>query len=169
MIGKTLDNKYRIISELGQGGMRPVYLAEHTAGIGQKFAMKSLSPTLDHDSDFRERFYREATNQALLDHPNIVHTDFFEKDGRFFLVMEYVDGQDLSKLIKARGQLKEKDALSILKDVLRGLEFAHIKGIIHGDIKPSNILIGKSGIAKITDFAIALLVGRGGLISRRGI
>jgi len=165
MIGKTLDNKYRIISELGQGGMGVVYLAEHTAGIGKKFAIKSLFPTLSHDPHFRELFYREATHQTLLDHPNIVRTDFFEEDGQFFLVTEYVDGQDLSKLIKARGQLREKDALSILKDVLSGLEFAHTKGIIHGDIKPSNILIGKSGIAKITDFGIAVLVGRGGLIS----
>jgi serine/threonine protein kinase len=164
MIGKTLDNKYRIISELGEGGMGTVYLAEDTRGIGKKFAIKSLSPTLSHDPRFRERFYREATNQALLDHPNIVHTDFFEKDGQFFLVMEYVDGQELSKLIKARGQLKEKDALSILRDVLRGLEFAHTKGIIHRDIKPSNILIGKSGIARITDFGIASLVW-GGLTS----
>jgi serine/threonine protein kinase len=165
MIGRILDNKYRIISELGQGGMGTVYLAEHTAGIGKKFAIKSLSPTLGHDPDFRERFYRQATLQALLDHPNIVRTDFFEKDGQFFLVMEYVDGRDLSKLIETRGQLKEKDALSILKDVLRGLEFAHAKGIIHGDIKPSNILIDKSGIARITDFAIAPLVARGGLVS----
>jgi formylglycine-generating enzyme required for sulfatase activity/serine/threonine protein kinase len=164
MIGKTLDNKYRIIAELGEGGMGTVYLAEHTRGIGKKFAIKSFSSTLGLDSHFRERFYREATNQALLDHPNIVHTDFFEKDGQFFLVMEYVDGQDLSKLIKARGQLKEKDALSILRDVLRGLEFAHTKGIIHGGIKPSNILIGKSGIAQITDFGIASLVW-GGLTS----
>ena len=124
MIGKTLGN-LRIISELGTGGMGVVYLAEHIT-LGKKFAIKSLSPSLSHDSQFRERFYREATNQALLDHPNIVQaTDFFEKDGQFFLVMEYVDGQDLSKLIKARGKLKEKDALSILKDVLRGLEFAH--------------------------------------------
>src|SRR5215813_7285660 len=108
MIGKILDNKYRIISELGRGGMGTVYLAEHRAGIGKKFAIKSLSPSFGHDPDFRERFYREATNQALLDHPNIVRTDFFEKDGQFFLVMEYVDGQDLSKLINTRGQLKEK-------------------------------------------------------------
>ena len=163
MISKILDNKYRIISELGRGGMGTVYLAEHRAGIGKKFAIKSLSPSFGHDPDFRERFYREATNQALLDHPNIVRTDFFEKDGQFFLVMEYVDGQDLSKLINTRGQLKEKDALSILKDVLRGLEFAHAKGIIHGDIRPSKILIGKNGIARITDFATTPLLGRGGL------
>jgi serine/threonine protein kinase len=173
MIGKTLGN-LRIISELGKGGMGVVYLAEHTK-LGKRFAIKSLSPSLSHDSHFRERFYREATNQALLNHPNIVQvTDFFEDVGQFFLVMEYVDGQDLSKLIKARGQLEEKDALSILKDVLRGLEFAHRlpvdnrgshKSMIHRDIKPSNILIDKSGIARIMDFGIAILVGEGRLTS----
>ena len=173
MIGKTLGN-LRIISELGTGGMGVVYLAEHIK-LGKKFAIKSLSPSLSHDSQFRERFYREATNQALLDHPNIVQaTDFFEEDGQFFLVMEYVDGQDLSKLIKARGKLQEKDALSILKDVLRGLEFAHSlpvdargsrKSMIHRDIKPSNILIDRSGIARIMDFGIAILLGEGRLTS----
>src|SRR5215813_11784965 len=160
MIGKILDNKYRIISELAQGGMGTIYLAEHTQGIGRKFAIKSFSPALGHDSDFRQRFYQEVKNQALLQHPNIVPIwDYFEKDGQFFLVMEYVEGQDLSTLIKARGPLKEKEALSILKDVLGGLEFAHSKSMIHGDIQPSNILIDKSGIARITSFKTANLVG----------
>src|SRR5262245_38000794 len=146
MIGKTLGN-LRIISQLGAGGMGVVYLAEHVK-LGKRFAVKSLSSALSNNPHFRERFYREATNQALLDHPNIVQvTDFFDKDGKFFLVMEYVDGQDLSKLIKARGKLKEKDALSILRDVLSGLKFAHGKGMIHRDIKPSNILIDKNFIA----------------------
>src|SRR6266498_3564638 len=107
MIGKTLS-KYRIISELGKSRMNTVYLAENISGaFRKKFAIKSLSLTLGHDSHFRERFYQEAKNQALLDHPNIVQiADFFEKDGQFFLVEVYVEGQNLSELIKARGQLK---------------------------------------------------------------
>jgi serine/threonine protein kinase len=162
MIAKTLDNKYRIISELGEGMGGTVYLAEHTRGIGKKFAIESLSFTLGLDSHFRERFCREATNQALLDHSNIVQTtDYFEEDGQLFLVMEYVDCQDLRKLIKARVKLKEKDALSILGDALRGLEYAHTKGVIHGCIQPSNIIIDKSGLARIKNFGIVSLVVEG--------
>src|SRR5262245_3197014 len=148
MIGETILDRYRIISEIGKGEMGTVYLAEHIP-LGKKFAIKSLSPTLSHDPHFRERFILEAKAQAFLVHPNIVQiTDCFEKDGQVFVVMEYVDGQNLGKLIKARGQLKEKDALSILRDVLRGLEFAHIKGRLHGAIKPSNIFIDRSGVAR---------------------
>ena len=103
-------------------GWGVVYLAEHIIPLGKRFAIKSLSPSLSHDSQFRERFYREAKNQALLDHPNIVQvTDFFEAEGQFFLVMEFVDGQDLGKLIKAKGKLPEHEALPIFQDILRGL------------------------------------------------
>ena len=157
IIGKTL-HYFRIVSELGTGRTGVVYLAEHIT-LGKTLAVKNLIPPLGHDAQFVERFHAEAKRQALLNHPNIVQfTDFFEEDGQFFLVMEYVDGQDLGKLIKARGQLKGKDALSILKDVLRGLEYAHEKGVIHGDIKPSNIIVDKSGIARITNFGIVRLL-----------
>jgi serine/threonine protein kinase len=150
---------------LGHGGMGAVYLAEHIT-LGKKFSIKSLSPILGHDLHFRERLYRQLKNQVGLDHPNVVPIkDFFEKDGQFFLITEYVEGQTLSKLIKDRGHLKEKDALSILTDVLKGLEFVHAKGIIHRDIKPSNILIDKSGIARLMDFGIAIRVSDGRLTS----
>lgn len=158
MIGKTIGN-LRIISEIGRGGMGVVYLAEHMT-LKKKFAVKSLSSELTQDPQFRERFYQEAQNQALLDHPNIVQaTDFFEENRQFFFVMEYVDGQDLGELIRTKGNLQEKEALSILKDILQGLNLAHDKGIIHRDVKPSNILIDKSGRARIMDFGIAVMVG----------
>jgi serine/threonine protein kinase len=115
---------------------------------------------LSSDPQFRSRFYGEARKQAILDHPNIVQvTDFFEAEGQFFLVMEYVDGRDLSKLIKAKGKLPEDEALPIFQDVLRGLAFAHSKGLIHRDIKPSNVLIDGQGRARIMDFGIAILAG----------
>lgn len=160
MIGKTLHD-YRIISEIGKGGMGVVYLAEHTV-LPKRFAIKSLSNALSSDPNFRERFYGEAQKQAPLDHPNIVQvTNFFEEGGQFFLVMEYVDGQDLSKFIKTGGKLLQKEAqekaLRIFEDILRGLGFAHSKNIIHRDIKPSNVLIDKSGRARISDFGIAIL------------
>ena len=158
MIGKTIGN-LRIISEIGKGGMGVVYLAEHMT-LKKKFAVKSLSSELTQDPQFRERFYQEAQNQALLDHPNIVQaTDFFEENRQFFFVMEYVDGQDLGELIRTKGNLQEKEALSIFKDILQGLNLAHDKGIIHRDVKPSNILIDKSGRARIMDFGIAVMVG----------
>ena len=124
MIGRTVGH-LRIISEIGKGGMGVVYLAEHMT-LEKKFAVKNLSPELTEDPQFRERFYHEARNQALLDHPNIVQaTDFFEKNGQFFFVMEYVDGQDLGELIRKKGNLSEEEASSILKDILEGLNLAH--------------------------------------------
>lgn len=158
MIGKTIGN-LRISSQIGKGGMGEVYLAEHVR-LRKKFAIKSLSSVLTQDPQFRERFHQEAQNQAQLDHHNIVQvTDFIEDNGEFFLIMEYVDGQSLGDKIKEKGKLEEKEALSIFKAVLEGLNFAHCKGIIHRDVKPSNILIDKSGRARITDFGIAILAG----------
>jgi serine/threonine protein kinase len=158
MIGKILHD-FRIISEVGEGGMGVVYLAEHTR-LPRRFAIKSLSRALSNDPHFHQRFYQEARNQALLDHPNIVQvTNFFEEGGQYFLVMDYVDGQDLSKLIRTRGKLSPNDALDIFKDILSGLGFAHSKGIIHRDMKSSNVLIDKSGRVRITDFGIAILAG----------
>ena len=160
MIGKTIHN-FRIVSQIGEGGMGIVYLAEHL-DLPKRFAIKSLSKSLSNDPQFRSRFYGEAQKQAILDHPNIVQvTDFFEAEGQFFLVMEYVDGQDLSKLIKSRGRLPEREALRIFQDILSGLAFAHGKGLIHRDIKPSNVLVDGQGRARIMDFGIAILAGAG--------
>src|SRR5262245_27929060 len=158
MIGRTIRN-FRIVSVIGEGGMGVVYLAKHIE-LPKRFAIKCPSTALSSDPQFRERFFREAQNQALLAHPNIVQvTDFFEEGGQFFLVMEYVDGPDLGKVIEAKGKLKEEEALSIFEGLLRALEFAHSQGIIHRDIKPSNILIDQNSIARLMDFGIALLVG----------
>jgi eukaryotic-like serine/threonine-protein kinase len=160
MIGKTIRS-FRIVSEIGEGGMGVVYLAEHLE-LPKRFAVKSLSKSLSSDPQFRNRFYGEAQKQAILDHPNIVQvTDFFEAEGQFFLVMEFVDGQDLGKLIRAKGKLPEHEALPIFQDILRGLAFAHSKGVIHRDVKPSNVLIDSQGRARIMDFGIAILAGAG--------
>ncbi|MGH8531939.1 MAG: serine/threonine protein kinase [Gammaproteobacteria bacterium] len=158
MIGRTIRN-YRIVSELGKGGMGVVYLAEHI-NLPRRFVVKSLAPALTQDPEFLERFYQEAQNQAMLAHPAIVQaTDYFEDSGEFFLVMEFVDGQALDAMISARGSLPESEALSIFRGVLEGLGFAHRKGVIHRDVKPSNILVDQSGRARITDFGIAILAG----------
>ena len=158
MIGKKLGN-LTVLSKIGEGGMGVVYLAEHQT-LRKKFAVKSLLTTLTEDSGFRDRFYQEAVNHASLDHPNIVQaTDFFEQDGQFFFVMEYVKGKGLDELITQSKKLTEKEILHIFKGILRGLNFAHSKGVIHRDIKPSNVIVDESQRARITDFGIAILVG----------
>ena len=121
--------------------MGTVYLAEHTT-LGRRFAVKRLSSALTLDPRFRERFFREARYQAAMDHPNIVRvTDMVEKDGQYFLVMDYVEGQSLDRVIKHQGALTETQALSVLMEILNGLSYAHTQGVIHRDIKPSNILV----------------------------
>ncbi len=158
---ETVGN-LRIIRELGHGGMGVVYLAEHIH-LNKKFAVKSLNVKYTDDSNFRQRFFQEANNQAQIVHPNIVQaTDFHEEQGRYFLVMEYVDGEDLDKLIQRKGRLSEKETLAIIKGILEGLGFAHRKGMIHRDIKPSNIMVSKIGNnlhVNIMDFGLAVLAG----------
>ena len=158
MVGRILRN-FRIVSEIGEGGMGVVYLAEHL-DLRKRFAVKSLSRALSGEPDFRRRFFDEAQKHALLDDPNIVQvTDFFEESGEFFLVMEYVDGQDLSRLIKSSGHLTEAEALPIFRDILKGLGSAHAKGLVHRDVKPSNVLVDQSKRARIMDFGIAIMAG----------
>jgi serine/threonine protein kinase len=158
IIGRTIGN-LRIVSVIGEGGMGVVYLAQHV-GLPKQFAVKSLSSALSGDPDFRQRFFEEARKQAALSDPNIVQvTDFFEETGEFFLVMEYVDGQDLSHLIQSRGRLPESEALGILRDVLGGLGYAHSQGVVHRDLKPSNVLVDKKGRARIMDFGISIMAG----------
>ena len=158
MIGRTIGN-LRIVSVIGEGGMGVVYLAQHV-GLPKQFAVKSLSSALSGDPDFRQRFFEEARKQAALSDPNIVQvTDFFEEASEFFLVMEFVDGQDLSHLIQSRGRLPESEALPILRDVLSGLGHAHSQGLVHRDLKPSNVLVDKKGRARIMDFGISIMAG----------
>ena len=161
MIGETIK-QYRITKELnpGSGAMGDVFLAEHIF-LPKRYAIKCLKPQLSGNPEFHERFFREAYEQSLLNHPNIVQSiDFFEEGGRFFFVMEFISGKDLSRLIYDKGKLSETEALPILKGVLEGLKHAHGKHIVHRDIKPSNILIDEDGTPRIADFGIALLQDR---------
>jgi serine/threonine protein kinase len=161
MIGETI-RQYRVIKELnpGSGAMGDVFLAEHVF-LPKRYAIKCLKPQLTGNRQFHERFFREAYEQSLLNHPNIVQSvDFFEEGGRFFFVMEFISGQDLSSLICDKGKLSEAEALPILAGVLEGLKHAHGKRIVHRDIKPSNILIEEDGTPRIADFGIALLQDR---------
>ncbi|MCD6298095.1 MAG: protein kinase [Deltaproteobacteria bacterium] len=166
MIGEIIGN-VRITSEIGQGGMGMLYMAEHV-NVGKPFAVRHLAPELAQNQMYHERFIKEAKALAQLKHDNIVRIyEVIEKEGNLFLVMEYVDGDTLDSILKNRGVLSEKEALSITKSILKGLNYAHSKGAIHRDIKPSNIIRTKQDVAKIMDFGIALM-GRGARLTKTG-
>lgn len=154
LIGILIDN-YRIVSVLGKGGMGIVYKAYDTK-LDRYVAIKMLNADTYNLTRFVERFKREAKNQAKLSHPNIVTVyGFIEYADLLGIVMEYVEGESLEKVIQRQGRFNLYDVMYILKQVLLGLGYAHSKGFVHRDIKPSNIILNKEGIAKIMDFGIS--------------
>jgi len=154
LVGKKIEN-YEILSQIGKGGMGEVYLA-HDLKLDRRVAIKILGSAVVNNSKFIERFKREAKNQAQLSHPNIVTVyGFIEYHNLLGIVMEYVDGESLDRLIYRQKRLHIYDAIYITRQVLAGLGYAHAKGFVHRDIKPSNIILNKEGIAKIVDFGIS--------------
>jgi tetratricopeptide (TPR) repeat protein len=152
MIGKTISH-YRIVEELGSGGMGIVYLAEDTL-LGRHVAIKTLT-TSRENQHFKMRFLREARAVSALSHPHIAHIyDYGETDDGPYIVMELIKGSTLSDLINAEG-LTIPRAIEIVKQVASALSEAHGKGIIHRDIKPSNIAINERGEVKVLDFGLA--------------
>ncbi|MGO8836891.1 MAG: protein kinase domain-containing protein [Limisphaerales bacterium] len=146
-----------IIGLLGQGGMGAVYKARQPR-LNRFVALKILSPEKQSDPQFAERFEREARALAWLTHPNIVTVyDFGEAQGNFFLLMEFVDGLTLRKLLQTR-RLASAEALAIVPQICQALQYAHEQGVIHRDIKPENILLDKKGQVKIADFGIAKIL-----------
>jgi serine/threonine-protein kinase len=157
MIGQTISH-YKILQKLGQGGMAEVYLAEDTR-LHRRVALKFLSSSLIGDEEIRTRFEREAQAAATLHHPNIVIIhELGEFEGRFYIVMEYVEGELLRELIDKR-ILSLQEALGIAIQICDGLSKAHQAGIVHRDIKPENIVISRDGWVKILDFGLAKLQG----------
>ena len=147
-----------IIELLGQGGMGAVYKVRQRE-LDRWAALKILPDEVAHDPSFAERFQREARALALLGHQHIVTVyEFGQRDGVYFLLMEYIDGVTLREAIRA-GQISAKDALAIVTQICDALQFAHEEGVVHRDIKPENILIDKRGRVKIADFGLAKLLG----------
>ncbi|OPX84205.1 MAG: Serine/threonine-protein kinase PrkC [Pelotomaculum sp. PtaB.Bin104] len=155
MIGKLLGNRYEILEQLGGGGMAIVYKGRDTV-LNRLVTIKVLRPEFTSDDDFVHRFRREAQAIASLSHPNIVSIyDVGRVDAVDYLVMEYVEGDNLKNLIRSQGVLPADQAVQIARQVGDALEHAHENNIVHRDVKPQNILITSGGRAKLTDFGIA--------------
>ncbi len=156
VIMRTHIGHYEIVSELGRGGMGVVYKGYEPA-LTRYVAIKELSPALAHDQTLVERFLREARSMASLNDPHIIQIYLIGQDNNQpFFVMEFVDGESLSALIKREGRLQVGDALKILHQSAKGLSVAHERGVIHRDIKPGNLMLSQRGQIKIADFGIAL-------------
>ncbi len=155
---------YRIVSELGRGGMGVVYKA-HEESLNRHVALKVLGEHLVADDDAVERFVREARSAARLNHPNIVQVYAISEDaGRHFFVMELVAGRSLQQILRAEGRLDPDRAARLVLQAASGLEAAHEHGIVHRDIKPANLMVDARGLVKIADFGLALAAG--GAMSR---
>ena len=156
-IGKIFAGRYRIIKQIGRGGMADVYLAKDLILDGEEVAVKVLRTNYQTDPIAVARFQREARAMADLDHPHIVRiTDIGEEEGQQYLAMEYVAGLDLKRYIKEHHPLSNEEAVRIMGQILLAMRLAHTRGIVHRDLKPQNILLTPDGTAKVTDFGIAV-------------
>jgi tRNA A-37 threonylcarbamoyl transferase component Bud32 len=154
-VDRIIDQRYRILEPIGAGGSSQVYLAQDTA-LGREVAVKVLDPQAAADGTLRKLFVKEARALAQLSHPNIVGVyDVGEVDGLPFIVMEHVAGSSLKQRIERSGALPLDDAVRLTDEIANGLAFAHSRGIIHADLKPSNILLDQNDQPKICDFGIA--------------
>lgn len=154
--GQKINDRYQIIRTVGEGGMANVYLAYDTI-LDRNVAVKILRGDLAEDEKFVRKFQREAISASSLTHPNIVEMyDVGEDDGRYFIVMEFVEGITLKNLIKRRKNLTLPEVVDIMLQLTSGIACAHDSYIIHRDIKPQNVLILDDGRVKITDFGIAM-------------
>lgn len=158
IIGKTIANRYEIISQTGVGGMATVYTARDNV-LNRKVAIKVLKDEFTTDEEFVKRFNSEAQAAASLSHPNIVSIyDVGNEDGIYYIVMELVRGKTLKQIITEEGALPWKWSVNIAMQIASALETAHKNNIVHRDIKPHNIIITEDGVAKVTDFGIAKAV-----------
>ena len=148
---------YEILGILGKGGMGAVYKGRQRS-LDRLVAIKLLPPeAADNDMQFVERFKNEARTMAKMNHPAIVHVyDFGEtSDGQLYIVMEYIDGTDVAKMLQSQGKLPPEHALAITAHVCDALQYAHTHGVVHRDIKPANILLNMEGQVKVADFGLA--------------
>jgi hypothetical protein len=146
---------YVISEKIGQGGMGMVFRASHKL-MKREVALKVLSSAVIKDDNAVKRFLREVQAAAKLTHPHIVAAhDADQSNGTYYLIMEYVEGRDLSVIVKKQGPAKVEQAIDCILQAARGLEYAHSQGVIHRDIKPANLLLDKSGTVKVLDMGLA--------------
>ena len=146
---------FEVLSEIGRGAMGAVFKARQVS-VDRVVALKILPPRLAKNSNFINRFLREARSVAHLNHPNIVQAiDAGHAEPYFYFAMEYVDGPTADELLQSEGPLPERRALEIARDVARALQHAHEADIVHRDVKPDNILIGSDGAVKLADLGLA--------------
>lgn len=155
----TYIGHYRIVSELGRGGMGVVYKA-HEQSLNRYVALKVLGEHLCEDQSYVDRFIREAQSAAALNHPNIVQVyAISEHEGQQYFAMEYVTGTSIQRLIRSQGKIDPVTAAGLVLQASHGLAAAHAEGIVHRDIKPANLMVDQRGLVKIADFGLALLAG----------
>ncbi|SFD86611.1 serine/threonine protein kinase [Bacillus sp. OV194] len=158
MIGKRISGRYKLLEVIGDGGMAIVYRAKDLI-LDRDVAVKILRSEFSDDEEFIKRFRREAEAATSLAHPHIVSIfDVGEENNVYFIVMEYVKGKTLKQYIRDHGRLSVEESIQIIRQIASGMVAAHEHGIIHRDIKPHNILIDEHGLAKVTDFGIALAI-----------
>src|SRR5262249_43968357 len=159
---------YVLLDLIGQGGMGRVYLAQDTR-LSRRVALKILSPERVNNPRAIARFQREARVGAQLQHENLVRIyDFGESSGRYYLVMEYIEGKTIGTLISESGPMPPATAVRLVRQVAMGLEHAHKKGLIHRDVNPYNILVTHDGIAKLADMGLAIDLADEDRVTREG-
>jgi serine/threonine protein kinase len=175
LIGSVLADRYHILKRIGEGGMGRVYLGEHVK-MNRQCAIKVMSPALVNDAESASRFAREASNAARIIHPNVAAVfDYGESDGLVYLVMEFVDGEPLSRLLAREAPFALERAIDLARQIADGLGAAHELGIVHRDLKPDNILVSRSRsgreVVKVVDFGIAKAMqeGAGEALTRTGL
>src|SRR5918997_3410810 len=150
-----VDGRYRIVGRLGSGGMADVYCAEDTQ-LGRRIALKLLHRRFAEDAEFVERFRREASSAAGLNHPHVVQVfDRGQWDGTYYIAMELLEGRNLKQVVHDHGALEPALAVDLVLQILKAERFAHRRGVVHRDIKPHNVIVDDEGRAKVTDFGIA--------------
>jgi len=157
--GHVLADRYRIVALVGRGGMGEVYRADDLK-LGQPVALKFLPADLERDPAAHDRLLAEVRSARTVSHPNVCRVyDVGDIDGRVFLTMEYIDGEDLASLLRRIGRLPVAKALEVARQLCAGLAAAHDKGLLHRDLKPANVMIDGRGQARITDFGLAVRAG----------